>query len=60
MRTTQLFTAGFLLAAAMFVTTMLTSPPTSEAAISEAGATPSRTVCEFLPTGDIANCTTQN
>ncbi|MGH1587718.1 hypothetical protein ACRBEV_04360 [Methylobacterium phyllosphaerae] len=28
----QLFTADFLLAAAMFVTTMLTAPPTSEAA----------------------------
>jgi hypothetical protein len=32
MRMLQLFTAGFLLAIAMFVTTMLTAPPTSEAA----------------------------
>lgn len=60
MRTVQLFTAGFLLATALFVTTMLTSPPTSEAAIREAGPIPSRTVCEFLPTGDIASCTTQD
>ncbi|MGH1569413.1 hypothetical protein ACRAWG_00540 [Methylobacterium sp. P31] len=60
MRVLQLFTAGFLLAAAMFVTTMLTSPPTSEAAISESGATPPLTICEFLPTGDIASCTIQN
>ena len=60
MRMPQIFAAGFLLAAAMFVTTMLTSPPTSEAAISEAGTTTSRTVCEYLPTGDVASCTTQN
>jgi hypothetical protein len=32
MRMLQLFMAGFLLAAVVFVTTMLTSPPTSEAA----------------------------
>ena len=32
MRIATLFTAGFALAAAAFVATMLTSPPTSEAA----------------------------
>jgi hypothetical protein len=60
MRMPQLFAAGFVLAAAMFVTTMLTLPPTSEAAISETRATPPLTICEFLPTGDIASCTLQN
>ena len=59
MRMLQVFTAGFLLATAMFVMTMLASPPTSEAAISEAGVTPSRTICEFLPTGDVASCAIQ-
>jgi hypothetical protein len=37
MRIAQLFTAGFLLASALFVATMLVSPPISQAA-SEAGA----------------------
>ena len=35
MRAVQLFTAGFLLASALFVTTMLLAPPTSEAAITD-------------------------
>lgn len=61
MRITTLFTAGFLLAAAAFVTTMLVSPPTSEASIAAPGSTTSAvTICETLPTGDIANCTLQN
>ncbi|MGH1587837.1 hypothetical protein ACRBEV_05145 [Methylobacterium phyllosphaerae] len=38
MRMLQLFIAGFMLATAMFVTTMLTSPPTSEAAVKDGGA----------------------
>jgi hypothetical protein len=60
MRILQLFTAGLAAAAALFVATMLTSPPTSEASIREAGTIPTNTVCEFLPTGDVANCTIQN
>lgn len=61
MRIVTLFTAGFLLATAAFVATMLVSPPTSVA--SSAAAAASReaiTLCEFLPTGDIASCTIQN
>lgn len=38
MRVLQLLTAGFLLAAAMFLIVMFTSPPTSEAANAESGA----------------------
>jgi hypothetical protein len=38
MRVLQLLTAGFLLAAAMFLIVMLTAPPTSEAADTESGA----------------------
>jgi hypothetical protein len=39
MRAVHLFTAGFLLALALFVTTMLVSPPTSEAAAPDVAAT---------------------
>ncbi|MDN3571899.1 hypothetical protein [Methylobacterium longum] len=38
----QLFTAGFVLATAMFVSTMLTAPPTSEAAVTN-GTAPAST-----------------
>lgn len=34
MRALHLFVAGLLLASAMFVTTMLVAPPTSEASVS--------------------------
>lgn len=61
MRIATLFTAGFILAAAAFVATMLVSPPTS---VASGAASPSRiqavTICEFLPTGDVAQCTIQN
>ena len=61
MRIVTLFTAGFALAAAAFVTTMLVSPPTS---VASSASSPSRidtiTICEFLPTGDVAHCTIQN
>ncbi|MDP4027105.1 hypothetical protein Q8W71_31465 [Methylobacterium sp. NEAU 140] len=33
MRTVYILAAGFLLASALFVTTMLVAPPTSEAAV---------------------------
>ena len=61
MRIVTLFTAGFTLAAAAFVATMLVSPPTS---VASSASSPSRidaiTICEFLPTGDVAHCTIQN
>lgn len=61
MRIVTLFTAGFALAAAAFVATMLVSPPTS---VASSASSPSRidaiTICEFLPTGDVAHCTIQN
>lgn len=61
MRIMTLFTAGFALAAAAFVATMLISPPTSEASINAATSrTEAVTICEYLPTGDVANCTIQN
>ncbi|GJE14734.1 hypothetical protein [Methylobacterium longum] len=61
MRISTLFIAGFILAATAFVTTMLVSPPTSEASVeAPAPKTEAVTICEFLPTGDIANCTIQN
>ncbi|SFM88525.1 hypothetical protein [Methylobacterium pseudosasicola] len=61
MRIATLFTAGFILAAAAFVATMLISPPTSIASSADsASKTGTITICEFLPTGDVANCTIQN
>ena len=59
MRIVTLFTAGFAVAAAAFVATMLISPPTSVAS-SASSRTAAVTICEFLPTGDVANCTIQN
>jgi hypothetical protein len=61
MRIATLFTAGFALAASAFVATMLVSPPTSNAAVKAPIArTEAVTICEYLPTGDVANCTIQN
>ena len=61
MRIATLFTAGFALAAAAFVATMLVSPPTTEASVkTPASRTEAVTICEYLPTGDVANCTIQN
>lgn len=61
MQIATLFTAGFFLAVAAFVATMLVSPPTS---VASSASSPSRseavTICEFLPTGDVAHCTIQN
>jgi hypothetical protein len=61
MRIVTLFTAGFALAAIAFVAIMLVSPPTS---VASSASAPSRmdsiTICEFLPTGDVAHCTIQN
>ena len=51
---------AFGAATAAFGAIMLTSPPTSEAAGKEAGVIPGVTICEYLPTGDIASCTVQN
>lgn len=57
MRIVTLVTAGFALAAAAFVATMLVSPPTS-AATRE--SSPSRidtiTICVSPPSGDVARC----
>ena len=61
MRISTLFTAGFTVAAAAFVATMLVSPPTTEASVEAPDSrTDAFTICEFLPTGDIAHCTIQN
>ena len=61
MRIATLFTAGFALAAAAFVATMLFSPPVTEASVkTPASRTEAVTICEYLPTGDVANCTIQN
>ena len=61
MRIATLFTAGFALAAAAFVATMLVSPPVTEASDKTAvSRTEAVTICEYLPTGDVANCTIQN
>ncbi|MGH1572683.1 hypothetical protein ACRAWG_20940 [Methylobacterium sp. P31] len=54
------FVLAFSAATLAFGTIMLTSPPTSEAAVStvsDDGVTPPVTHCEFLPTGDINSCT---
>jgi hypothetical protein len=55
-----LFAVAFVAATVAFGTIMLTSPPTSEAAVTEAGRIPGVTICEYLPTGDIATWTVQN
>lgn len=61
MRALHLLAAGSLLASAIFVTTMLIAPPTSEASINSAAApTATPAICDVLPSGDIANCTIQN
>jgi hypothetical protein len=61
MRIVTLFTAGFALAAVAFVATMLVSPPTTEASVrTPVTRTGAATICEDLPTGDVANCTIQN
>jgi hypothetical protein len=61
MKIGTLFTAGFALAASAFVATMLVSPPTTEAsARAHAQKTEAVTICAFLPTGDVADCTIQN
>ena len=53
--------AAFALAAAAFWATMLTAPPISEASVgAPASRTGAVTICETLPSGDIANCTIQN
>jgi hypothetical protein len=55
-----LFILAFATATLAFGTIMLTSPPTSEAAvstISDDGVIPPVTNCELLPTGDINSCT---
>lgn len=55
-----LFVLAFAAATLAFGTIMLTSPPTSEAAvsaISDDGIIPPVTNCEFLPTGDVNSCT---
>lgn len=59
-RNLVLFAFAFVAASIAFGTVMLTSPPTSEAAVAEAGKIPGVTICEYLPTGDIASCTVQN
>lgn len=61
MRIMTLFTGGFALAAAAFVATILISPPTTEASITTpVFKTDAVTICETLPTGDVANCMIQN
>jgi hypothetical protein len=61
MKIVTLFTAGFALATAAFMATMLVSPPTTEASVkAPVSRTEAVTICETLPTGDIANCTIQN
>ena len=56
-RNLVLFVLAFAAATLAFGTVMLTSPPTSEAAVREAGAIPPVTDCEFLPIGDSDRCT---
>jgi hypothetical protein len=59
-RNLVLFAFAFAAATMAFGTVMLTSPPTSEAAVSDMtddGIVPPPTKCEFLPTGDISSCT---
>ncbi|MDP4027110.1 hypothetical protein Q8W71_31490 [Methylobacterium sp. NEAU 140] len=48
MRAVQLFTAGFLLASALFVTTMLVAPPISEAAVASGETAPASTPLELV------------
>lgn len=61
MRIATLFTDSFLLAAAAFLTTLLLTPQTIDTTIPEAAPTrESVTICEYLPTGDVATCTIQN
>ncbi|WP_267359215.1 MULTISPECIES: hypothetical protein [unclassified Methylobacterium] len=55
-----LFVLAFAAASLAFGTVMLTSPPTSEAAVTtltDDGVMEPATNCEFLPTGDINSCT---
>jgi hypothetical protein len=55
-----LFVLAFAAASVAFGTIMLTSPPTSEAAVStitDDGVIQPITNCEFLPTGDVNSCT---
>ncbi|WP_375453996.1 hypothetical protein [uncultured Methylobacterium sp.] len=61
MRAVHLFAAGFLLASAEFLTTMLIAPSTSEASINPAAVrTEAPAMCDVLPSGDIATCTIPN
>ena len=58
-RNLVLFAFAFAAASMAFGTVMLTSPPISEAAVStltDDGIISPVTVCEYLPTGDIAEC----
>jgi hypothetical protein len=59
-RNLLLFAFAFAAATMAFGAVMLTSPPTSEAAVStltDDGVIEPVTNCEFLPTGDINSCT---
>lgn len=54
-----LFILAFVAASIAFGTVMLTSPPTSEAAssLTDYGFVSPAINCEFLPPGDVNNCT---
>ena len=59
-RNVLLSVLAFAAATMAFGTVMLTSPPTSEAAVStltDDGTIAPVTNCEFLPTGDVNSCT---
>lgn len=59
-RNLALFAFAFAVASVAFGTILLSSPPTREAAVStltDEGHLPLVTNCEFLPTGDVNNCT---
>ena len=59
-RNLLVFFLAFAAASMAFGTVMLTSPPTSEAAVAsltDDGVIQPVTNCEFLPTGDVNSCT---
>ena len=51
---------AYATATLVFNAILLIPPPAKSANLAAAGANPDVTVCDYLPTGDIANCAARN